>query len=176
MEELCDCTLDDIARFCGEPNAPGLKKLLSIACLDEVTSIPDPVADSHKITANIVMRAAVSGSPGVAAGKFHRWYFAAEDASYSCTKDDNGLYKTELKLFVEKLTDGKSYTFSGISGDNYLVLFEDLNAEGMRLVGDEENGVRVSVKEQTNPKNGYEVTITHSGRTIPYWYTGTVTY
>lgn len=171
----CICTIDDVEKICGgETNAGGLHPLLDITCEDEVTSIPAPAADTAEITGNIVMRSAAVGPPAVTAGRFRQWSFDLNGATYACEEDENGLYQTEVKVFVPKLKKGTTYTMGGIKGNNYIVLLKDMNQEGRRLIGDKVNGATVMVKETSSPKSGYEVTIKWTSAKAPYWYSGTV--
>lgn len=175
--EICDCTIDDIAKLCGENNAAGLQPLLSITCIDEVATIPARTANTHEIAGNITMRAAAVGPPAVTAGKFRKWNFDYKDATYSSEQDkETGVWNTEVKIFVPKMKKGTTYTFSGLQGDNHIAIIEDFNAEGRRLIGDKIKGCMVSVKETTTPKNGYEVSITWTSAEAPLWYSGTITY
>lgn len=172
----CACSIDDIEKLCGEGNAPGLQPVLSITCLDEVNTIPAPETGTHEIADNITMRTASAGPPAVTAGRFRKWNFEAKDASFSCEKDDNGLWNSEVKIFIPKLKKETTHTLAGLYGDNHIALVEDMNEGGLRLLGNLKNGCMVKVKETTTPKNGYEVTLTWQSATAPYWYTGTVTY
>lgn len=171
MDE-CLCTIDAIAAFCGGVNAPGLDRELAITCEDQIAAIPAPGADTHLISTNITYRAAAAP---IVAGKFFKWGFAKEGGSWSSERDENGLWNTEVKIFIQKLEAGKTYVFNGLTGDNLICIVPDRNGE-KRLVGTKSNGASVSVKETTDPKNGYEVSIKWQSAYAPYFYTGTITY
>lgn len=171
----CACTVATIDIFCGGINAPGLDRMLSITCEDELLAIPAPAANTHKITADITYRAAVTGPPAVAAGKFYRWYFSKENSSFTSERDENGLWNTEVKIFIPKLQDTTTYTLNGLTGENQVSVVPDRNGKA-RLVGALGNGAMVKVKETTDPKNGYEVTITWQSAHSPYFYEGDLTY
>lgn len=171
----CACTIDDIEKLCGEEsNAPGVYPKLNITCCDEVASIPAKTAGTSEITTAIVMRAAAVGPPAVTAGRFRQWNIELKENSYMCEKDDNGLYNTEVKGFVPKLKKTTTHKLSGMNGNNYIVLLEDMNQEGRRLIGDTVNGCEIKAKEVTNPRNGYEVSIKWSSKEAPLWYSGAV--
>ncbi len=174
MDE-CLCTIDEIAAFCGGVNAPGLDRELAITCEDQILAIPAAGAGTHEISSNITYRAPVVGPPAIAAGKFFRWGFAKDGASWACERDENGLWNTEVKIFVQKLEAGKTHTFNGLTGDNLIAIIPDRNGSP-RLVGSKSNGCTVRVRETTDPKNGYEVTIVWQSAYAPYFYTGTITY
>lgn len=171
----CTCTVATIEQFCGGVNAPGLDRVLSITCEDELLAIPAPADDTHTIEDNITYRAAVTGPPAVAAGKFYKWFFSKDESSWSSERDDNGLWNTEVKIFIPKLQSTTTYTLNGMTGENQVALVVDRNGSE-RLVGALGNGCMIKVKEVTTPKNGYEVTITWQSAYAPYFYTGTKTY
>lgn len=162
----CVCTVAEIEQFCGGVNAPGLDRVLHITCEDQITSIPDADTGTHTISDDIVMVV----SP---AGVFFPWYFSKEDMSFTSTRDENGEWATEVKIFVLQLNSEKTYVFNGLTGDNQVVIVKDRNNQS-RLVGALGNGCMVNVKEQTNPKNGYEVTINWKSAYSPLYYTGAI--
>lgn len=171
----CTCTVATIEQFCGGVNAPGLDRMLSITCEDELLAIPAPGAGTHTISTDITYRAPDAGPPVIVAGKFYKWFFSKDNSSWSSERDDNGLWNTEVKIFIPKLQATTTYTLNGMTGENQVALVPDRNGE-IRLVGDLGNGAMVKVKETTDPKNGYEVTITWQSAYAPYYYTGAVTY
>lgn len=170
----CVCTVGEIEQFCGGVNAPGLDRTLFITCEDQIESIPDPEVDTHVIETDIDMRDSAVGPPAVAAGVFYTWPFAKEDMSFVSEPDDNGEWNTDVKIFIPRLKAEKTYVFNGMTGDNNVVIVKDRNGE-QRLVGALNNGCKVKVKEQTNPKNGYEVSINWKSAHAPYYYTGAIT-
>lgn len=171
MEE-CLCTVAEISQFCGGVNAPNLDRYLAITCQDELLAIPAPGADTHVITTAITYRAA---DAPIEAGKFYKWNFSKDDSSWTSERDDNGMWNTEVKLFVPKMEAGKTYVFNGLTGENLVALVPDRNGK-MRLVGSLTNGCMVGVKETSSPKNGYEITIKWQSAYSPYFYTSTITY
>lgn len=173
---MCDCDVKTIRQLCsGEKYSPGVYPRLFISCIGEVTTIPAPTAGTSTVATNITMRAAAAGPPAVTAGKFYEWEFNFKDAAYTCEKDENGIWNTELKIMFSKLTAEKSFNLSRMNGPSHIALFEDMNQEGRRIIGDTVNGCDVIVKETTSPKNGYEVSIKWQSAEPPLWYTGTVT-
>lgn len=171
----CQCTVAAIEAFCGGLNANGLDRTLNITCEEELLAIPAPATDTHKITSAITYRAAATGPPAVAAGKFYQWSFSKEDQTFTSDRDEaTGLWKTEVKIFVPKLQDTTSYTLNGLTGDNLVAIVKDRNGKS-RLVGALGNGANLKVKEQTNPKNGYEVVIMWESAYSPYFYESTIT-
>lgn len=162
----CVCTVAEIEEFCGGVNAPGLDRMLSITCSDQVATIP--AATAHVISTAITMTA----SP---AGVFFKWFFSKEDSTWSSERDENGMWNTEVKIFVSQLAAEKTTVFNGLTGDNMIAIVTDRNGK-KRLVGDITNGASVKVKETSSPKSGYEVTITWQSAYAPYFYTSTITY
>lgn len=166
--------MSKIEEFCGGINAPGLERLLHWTCRDELATIPAPGAGTHAITAPITYRAAVTGPPAVAAGKFYELNIAKEDMQFTTTRDDNGEWKTEVKVFVPKMEAEKSFILNGLTGDNLIFIAKDRNGKA-RLVGALTNGAGMNYKAQTNPKNGYEITFQWMSAYEPYFYESTVT-
>lgn len=164
----CTCTVDEIAAFCGGINAPDLNRYIAITCEDQLASIPAAGSGTHVISTNITY----ASSP---AGKFFKWNFSKSDSSYKSTRDENGLWNTEVKFFIPKMDATTSYTMNGLTGENLICIVPDRNDQ-KRLVGAIGNGCKVDVVETTTPKNGYEVTITWQSAHAPYFYTGTITY
>lgn len=171
----CTCTIGTIEQFCGGVNAPGLDRMLSWTCEDELLAIPAATADTHNVATDITYRAAATGPPAVTAGKFRKFYIAKEDMSYSSERDENGMHKTEVKMFVPKLEAEKSYILNGATGDNQVWIVPDKNGK-KRIVGAIGNGASLKYKAQTNPKNGYEVTVMWESAHEPYFYAGAITY
>ena len=171
----CNCSVAEIEAFCGGINAPDLDRMLSITCQDELLAIAAPGTGTHTITDDITYRAAVTGPPAVAEGKFYKWFFSKDNSSYSSERDENGLWNTEVKIFIPKLQSTTTYTFNGLTGENLVLVVPDRNGEE-RLIGSLTNGASVSVKETTSPKNGYEVTVKWQSAYAPYYYTGALSY
>jgi hypothetical protein len=154
-----------IDKICGEVNAPNLTRILSVVGADDITTIA--AATAHVISTDFTM---------VATKVFFKWNFAKEDNSYTSERDpETGLWKTEVKIFVPKLQATTTNILNGMNGDNYIVVVKDLNGKN-RLIGALDNGCRVAVKEQTSPKNGYEITISWESANAPYFYTGAIAY
>ena len=182
MAVLCCVDLNDIPSFCGGVNAPGLNRQLRIACGEDVVSIDAAVG--HKITTKITVRPAVvavaanpSATPpvvavaAVPAGKFYTWNFAKEDQEFSSERDENGLWKTAVKIFIPKMEAAKSDVLNNSTGDDKITVVQDRNGR-WRLIGSDTEGCTIKVKEQTNPKNGYVVEIMWESSHSPYFYEG----
>lgn len=173
--EDCTCTVAEILAFCGGINAPGLDRFLAITCDDQLLAIPAPGTDTHTITTAITYRAADEGPPEITAGKFHKWHFSKDDSTWESERDENGLWNTTVKFFIPKMQPSTTHTLNGMTGENNVALVPDRNGQ-IRLVGAIDKGCMVGVKEVSNPKNGYEVTITWQSAHSPYYYTSTITY
>jgi hypothetical protein len=184
MATTCCVDLNDIPKFCGGVNAPGLNRQLHIACGEDVKTIPQ--AAGHKITSNIIVHpavVAVAANPtatppieaitAVPAGKFYTWNFAKEDQEFTSDRDDNGLWKTVVKMFIPKMEADKSNVLNNSTGDDKIVVFQDRNGKS-RLVGSDTEGCTIKVKEQATPKNGYVVEVMWESAHSPYFYEGTI--
>lgn len=175
MADCCE-TMDNIARRCGGGNKPGLKKRFHITCVDEITAIPAPGEDTHVISDDINMRDAEVGPPEVTAGVFRVWNISMRDASYTAEPqgdDENGSWLVTVKAFINKLDEATTYVLNGVNGGDYVALVPDGNGK-IRVIGELDNGCTVKTKEQTNDKNGYELTITWETSHLPYFYTGAI--
>ena len=177
MAECC-VDLDHIAKFCGGVNAPGLDRQLSIMCGEHITSIA--TATSHKITGDIELRAAVAAAPnatppvvGVTAGAAYTWNFSKEDQEFTSEQDENGLWKTKVKIFVPKMEAEKSDVFNNATGDDKVIVVKDRNGK-KRLIGSLSEGCTGKTKEQTNPKNGYVIDIDWESAHSPYFFEGDI--
>jgi hypothetical protein len=183
MAECC-VDLGHIEKFCGGVNAPGLDRLLQIACGEHVFSIPN--ATGHRITSDIRLRpavAAVAANPSavpptaavaaVTKGVMYQWNFAKEEQSFESVQDDNGLWKTTVKIFIPKLEAEKSNVLNNSTGDDKITIVKDRNGKS-RLIGSLTEGCSIKVKEQTNPKNGYVVEILWESAHSPYFFEGTI--
>lgn len=171
----CCVDLDHIAKFCGGVNAPGLDRQLSIMCGEHITSIA--AATNHKITGDIELRAAVvenlPSTPGVSAGVAYTWNFAKEDQEFTSEQDENGLWKTAVKIFVPKMEATKSDVFNNATGDDKVIVVKDRNGK-KRLIGSLSEGCSIKTKEQTNPKNGYVISIDWESAYSPYFFEGVI--
>ena len=171
---FCECTMNVVEKFCGGVNAAGLQRRMYATCEDQITTIAAPAADTHTV-ATITMRASAACPPAVTAGIFYEWHFSPRDQDYKSTRnEDTGEWNTEVKIFVPKREDEKSYLFNGLTGDNNIFIVEDKNAKKV-IVGELNNGASVGVIEQTNPMNGYVITIKWTSSHSPYFYSGSVT-
>lgn len=183
---MAECCIDlgHIEKFCGGVNAPGLDRQLQIMCGEHVSAIA--TVSHHKITGNITLRAAVaavianpSATPpvlavaAVSAGVAYTWNFAKEDQEFTSEQDDNGLWKTKVKIFVPKLEATKSDVFNNSTGDDKVIVVKDRNGKS-RLIGSLSEGCSIKTKEQTNPKNGYVIEIDWESAHSPYFFEGSI--
>jgi hypothetical protein len=86
---------------------------------------------------------------------------------------ENGSWLHTMKFFINKQQPGITYILNGSVGGEYIVVPKDRNNQ-QRLLGELDNGCTIKIKEQTNPKNGYEVTLEWESNYLPYYYTGTI--
>jgi hypothetical protein len=171
---FCECTMAAIEDFCGGGNVAGLTRRLYATCEDQIASIAAPTADTHTVP-TITMRASAVGPPAVTAGKFFTWHFSQKDQDFKSSRnEESGAWETEVKIFVPKLEDSKSFMLNGIDGENNIFIVEDNNNK-KRLVGELNNGATVLPVEQATPKNGYVITIKWTSAHSPYFYGGSVT-
>lgn len=175
MENCCN-TIEDIERQCGGGAAPGLATSLKVICIDNVVSIPekhiyvdgDTKELAYTITDDIVLE------PDTV---WNCWNFSKKDNSYVAEpigEDGDEGWTITVQMFVKKLDPLKTRIFNGTAGGEFLVVTTDKCAN-QRLLGDKEcGGASISVREQTNDKNGYVVTITWTTSYLPCWYQGAI--
>lgn len=175
MADCCE-TLDNIAKTCGGGNSAGMKTKVQITCVDQVASIPAPGEGTHVISSNMTMRSAVVGPPAVSAGVFFEWSISKIDSELTSEPQGDGenvSWLHTMKFFINKQQPGITYIMNGMVGGEYIVVPKDRNNQ-QRLLGELDNGCTIKIKEQTNPKNGYEVTLEWESNYLPYYYTGTI--
>ena len=168
--------LDDIAKVCGKNGntPPGVKPSITIINECDVTTIPDPTAFSDTQGAEkdgVTIETALT----LEASAAHKtWNFRLTDATYSCNvegEEDAELYNVTITAFMPKLEGQKTYQLEGAVPGRHIVKFKDRGANAIeRIVGEKNNGARVTFNEQSNPKNGYVVTINCIMTHPPYWY------
>jgi hypothetical protein len=166
-------------------NAAGMVITLDIASKSVITSIPEPGAGSSIITDNIVMvedtrtAAEVSASspadpiPGV----FSEFEFSEIGLAYSGAEEgeaeDGNLVHTVTGI-ITKMNPLKSYILEGTRGGlEHIVRFIDRNGNKW-LIGDNNEGAKITVVPQTNDRNGYTLTITWRSSRLLYAYTGAI--
>lgn len=158
----CVCNLADVDAECGR-NAPGLKTIIDLACVGDITSIG--AATGH----------AVSTITPVTDMGFYMINILRKDNDLKTTPNEDGGYNTEIKGFVSKQAAAKAAIFTTLATDeNYIALPRDQN--GLRhIVGAVDHPAKVRVEAVTVPKNGYNVTITWEGHAdLPLIFTGSV--
>lgn len=158
----CVCNLAVIEKECGR-NAPGIKTVLSIACVDDVATIG--AATGHE----------VASMTAVASQGFFTFNIIRKDNDLKTTPNDDGGYTTELNAFISKQAAAKAHVLTQLTTDeNYIVVPTDQN--GLKhILGALDHPVKVRAEAATTPKNGYKITVTWDGHAdLPYIYTGTV--
>jgi hypothetical protein len=135
-----------------------------------------PAAVEHRITDPISMRPAdPSTTPATPAGLFYAWNFSKEDQEFTSEQDENGLWKTQVKIFIPKMEASKSFILNNSTGDDKVIVVKDRNGK-QRLIGSTTEGCSVKVKEQATPRNGYVVEIMWESGHSPYFYESTITF
>lgn len=168
---MCKPKIIAIAKACGVTFIKGLKARLFVAAMDDVLTIPTP----NTGTPNVVdaLFTFVPASPTDPAGQFYVWATSKADGSWKCTPegdDDNPVWKTEVKTFIYGIDADKSLQANETNGHEFIVIVPDNNGKN-RIVGEVGRGCSIKMGEQTNDKNGYEVTITWESGYNPYFYT-----
>lgn len=158
----CVCNLAAIDKECGR-NAPGLKTIVYLACVDDITSIG--AASSH----------AVSTITEVASQGFFPINITRTENDMKTTPNDGGGYTTELKGFISKQSAAKANVLTQLATDeNYIAIPVDQNGL-QHILGATDHPIKAKVEAVTVPKNGYNLTLTWEGHAdLPYIYTGTI--
>lgn len=161
----CACNLDTIGEECNR-NAPGLKTVIHLACVDDISSIG--AATSHAVsTITPVTTDPVSG--------FVKFNITRKDNDEKTTPNENGGYTTEVKGFIAKQSAAKSAILTLQNGvENKIAITEDQN--GLKdIIGSLSHPCSVSVESVKTPKNGYNITIKWEEHAdLPYIFTGTI--
>lgn len=159
----CTCNLATIDRNCAR-NAPGLKTVLYVACVDDISSIG---AATNHVVSTITM----------ATDKvFFAWNVTRKDNDMKVSPQDGGGYNTEASFFISKQEATKHNVLTNLSTDeNYVVVTEDQN-DLKEIVGSVLHPCRVTVEAVKTPKNGYNVKVLWDGHAdLPLTFSGTVT-
>lgn len=159
---MCVCNLADVARNCAR-NAPGLKTVLRVACVDDITSIG--AATNH----------VVSTITPVTDMGFFSWNVIRKDNNLESTPGDDGGYTTEGKFFISKQEAAKHNVLTQLSSDeNYVAITEDQN-DLKEIIGSVSHPCIIKCKTTKSPKNGYEITVLWEGHAdLPLTFSGTV--
>lgn len=158
----CVCNLAAIDKECGR-NAPGLKTIIYLACVDDITSIG--AATAH----------VVSTITEVASQGFFPINIIRKDNDLKTTPGEDGGYTTELKGFISKQSATKANVLTQFATDeNYIAIAVDQNGKQW-ILGSTDHPVKAKVEAATTPKNGYTLTIMWEGHAdLPYEYSGTI--
>lgn len=158
----CVCNLAAIDKECGR-NAPGLKTIVYLACVDDITSIG--AATNHVVST--ITEAASQG--------FFPINIIRADNDLKSTPGDDGGFTTELKGFISKQSAAKANVLTQFATDeNYIAIAVDQNGKQW-ILGAVDHPVKAKVEAVTTPKNGYNLTLMWEGHAdLPYEYSGTI--
>jgi len=180
----CCKTLAGIARRCAGGNIAGTSTKGYVICIDRVDSIPAPAdyendntLPAHTITDDVTLSTDDPGTTEVdETGVWYEWNHQKKSGSYVAEPigdDGSEGWKITHTFFVPRLDPLATYIFNNTANGEFLYIFKDKNGE-QRLLGNLEDGVSIKVKEQTNDKNGYEVTVEWETGVLPFYYTGAI--
>ncbi len=158
----CVCNLDNVDAECGR-NAPGLKTIIDLACVGDITSIG--AATDHE----------VSTITPVTNKGFYMINILRKENDLKTTPNEDGGYNTEFKGFISKQAAAKANILTSLATDeNYIGLIRDQN--GVRyIIGSVDHPARLRVEATVTPKNGYTLTGLWEGHAnLPLIFTGTV--
>jgi hypothetical protein len=166
----CVCNLDTIGAECGR-NAPGLKTILYIACIDDIESIG--AATAHAVST--ITPADDGEDPPVVTGGFVEISIIRTDNNQETVPGETGGQTTTITGFVSKQSAAKSNILTQPDGnENFIVVTKDQN-NLMNIIGDLEHPAKITVGAVKAPRNGYNVTVTWEGHSdLPLIFTGTV--
>ncbi len=158
----CVCNLDDIDRECGR-NAPGLKTIVYLACVDDITTI-------GAATAHVVSTITPVTDKG-----FYLFNIIRKDNDLKSEDQDDGGYNTTMKGFISKQASAKAAVLTNLaSEENYIAIVEDQN--GLKhILGSTAHPIKVRKNATTTPKNGYEISLVWEGHAdLPYHFSGSI--
>lgn len=158
----CPCNLADIEGECGR-NAPGLKTVVHVACVGDLTSIG--AATNH----------VVSTITPVTDMGFFKFTIIRKDNDLKTTPQEDGGFNTEMKGFISKKAAAKAKVLTSLATDeNYIVIPEDQNSY-KEILGAIDHPCKIRVESVTTPKNGYNVTVLWEGHSdLPLSFSGTI--
>lgn len=158
----CTCNLAAIDKECGR-NAPGLKTIIYLACVDDITTIG--AASSH----------VVSTITEVTDQGFFPISIIRKDNDLKTTPGEDGGYTTECKGFISKQSAAKANVLTQLTTDeNYVAIVVDQNGKQW-ILGSTSHPIKAKAEAVTTPKNGYNLTLTWDGHAdLPYEYSGTI--
>lgn len=172
--------LEDIARFCGQNNTPGMSADFHLIPICDVTTIPAPdTYDPDDVTPDPTLAHTISTAVTLAASKYwSKWSARKSSVTYKAEitgEEDAEQVQVTITAYLPKMTNLKTwYMNQGING-RFAVLMADRNGGDPRLIGEIDNGAKVKVTEDSNPKNGYNLEITCLMDNFPYYYSGAIT-
>lgn len=158
----CTCNLATIDKECGR-NAPGLKTIVYLACVDDIDTI-------GSATAHVVSTITEVTSQG-----FFPINIIRKDNDLKSTPGDDGGYTTELKGFVSKQSSAKANILTQLTTDeNYVAIAVDQNGV-QHILGATDHPIKAKAEAVTTPKNGYNLTLTWEGHAdLPYIFSGDI--
>ncbi len=175
--------LNSLNKICtNAKKPPGLLAKLSVTAECDIASIPaanvydhaayDAAAAAthpHTISGNITLEQGAA---------WHDLIFRDnQEAVYECNEEgeeDAEEQVVTINFFRPTLDPFTTWLMTAYSENRLIVKFWDKGKETdyPRIAGEKNNGVKVSVKEQVRPKNGYVVSMVCRMRKKPFWYAG----
>lgn len=159
----CVCNLATIDRNCSR-NAPGMKTVLYLACVDDISSIG---AATNHVVSTITM---------VATKLFYAINVRRQENNLTVSPQDDGGYNTVGEFFISKQEAAKHNILTSLSSDeNYIAVTEDQN-DLKEILGATDHPIRVTVEAVKSPRNGYNLRLLWDGHSdLPYTFSGTPT-
>jgi hypothetical protein len=163
---VCDA-LGAIGKICAQ-HALGLGSTIELIEAGDVTSIPEPDANSHTVSSDVT----------VDATKFwYQWRLGETNAEFNATsigQKGNQTFRNVLTVFIPLSRDEVDFIMNAILNGEYIIRFGDRNGD-KRLLGNANSPAMIpegGIQEVINTEqNGVTVTFENVGPT-PYFYTG----
>lgn len=158
--------------------SPGIETVIAIVAICGVLTIPTP-ADYDPAAPDPVQPHTITADIGLKAGyHFTEFHFRKKEATYSAQvagEEDAEFVNATLNFYIPKISPLTTLNANNVLNNRYLVLFKDRVNDDYRVMGEIGNGASIKFTEQTNPKNGYQVTIeAQELDDYPAYYTGAV--
>lgn len=159
---MCVVTLEEIIEQCGTNTAGN--KMLYLANMDDLLTVPAPDADTRTISTDIVMDTG---------DQFFAFGFTEDTCQHTENINDNDSAIGAITAFFGKDEDKKRHRFTTMIGGKFAVIITDENnvtkyIPNVRFRWDFDSGT-----DSENDRNGYTVRMSYKGEPA-YIYEGTI--
>jgi len=156
-----------ISKICSQ-HALGISSTIEIIEAGDLSTIPDPDADTHTISSDVTVDSTK---------QFYQWKLGETNAEFNATsvgQKGNQTFQNVLTVFLPLSRDEVDYVLNQMINGEFIIRFGDRNGE-KRLLGNANSPAMIpegGIQEVINSEqNGVTLTFENMGPT-PYFYTG----